>query len=106
MMYGAGLNGIGCAAAGGGLLGSGWMVTGMMGLGLILTVLLIAGIVWLLASQRDRLQQTYAPQLGYAQGSVAPSATGNHPLEIVRARFARGEIDREEYDRLIAALRG
>ena len=59
----------------------------MMGFGLIVPLLLIAVVAYALGW---RLQ---ADQTGQAQISQTP-------LEILKARYARGEISREEYDRM------
>ncbi len=100
MMYGYGLDRL--CADGAGVFGSGWMVTGMMGLGFLL---IVGVIVWALVSQRDRVQHAFvAPPATYGQ-APAPAPRADTAEAIARERFARGEIDREEYDRLMATLR-
>jgi uncharacterized membrane protein len=42
---------------------------------------------------------------GASETTVVPSGT-DPAVEIVRARFSRGEIDRAEYERLVTALLG
>ena len=87
--------------AGTDLLGEGWMVTGMMGFGFLFTILLFGGIAWLLLSQRDRMQMVAA---GYA--APAPTArVTDRAADIVRERYARGEIDTDTYQSLMADLR-
>lgn len=74
---------------------------GMMGgglgmiFGLILWVALTALIVWLLM----RL-------FSNRRGAEHPVARGDSAEEIVRERFARGEIGAEEYQRSLEVLRG
>lgn len=75
----------------GGMVGSGWMPA-MMAInaviGLALTALLVVGVVagirWLMRS-------------GTEQGDGRAS---DHSLAIARERYARGEIEREEFERL------
>jgi putative membrane protein len=59
----------------------------MMGFGLIVPLLLIAVVAYALG------WRLHADQTGQAQISQTP-------LEILKARYARGEISREEYDRM------
>ena len=63
------------------------MMMGMMGLGLILPLLLIAVVAYALG-WRPQFNPT-----GLAQSSETP-------LEILKARYARGEISGEEYDQM------
>ena len=69
------------------------MMMGMMGLGLIVPLLLI-GLVAYALGWRPQSNQT-----GLAQ-------TSETPLEILKARYARGEINREEYDQMHRDLEG
>ena len=69
------------------------MMMGMMGLGLIVPLLLI-GLAAYAFGWRPQFNQT-----GWAQ-------TGQTPLEILKARYARGEISREEYDQTRRDLEG
>lgn len=88
---------------GGGMMGSGIVGPGMMGPGMtpfgwlfmLLVVMLVIGgivalVVWLL-----RQGQPAAP---------AADAGGGRALDILRERYARGEIGREEYERMRADL--
>lgn len=59
----------------------------MMGFGLILTLVIVGGIAYALG-WRPQLDQT---------GRASTSST---PLEILKARYARGEIRREEYEKM------
>jgi uncharacterized membrane protein len=56
----------------------------------VVPVLLVAVVLWLIAKS----------------GSPATAGTGriDEAVEIVRQRFARGEIDAEEYSRLVSGL--
>jgi putative membrane protein len=75
----------------GGMMGGGWMALGawislLLGLGLLALVIIgiVAGIRWLI---RD----------------ATPPALGRDPdraLELLRERYARGEISREEFQRM------
>ena len=67
------------------------MMMGMMGLGLILPLLLI-GVVAYAIGWRPQFNQT---------GSAPTSQT---PLEILKARYVRGEITREQYEAIKADI--
>jgi len=66
--------------------GGGW-------LGTILMIVLVAAVVLVLLALARRLS-----------GDAAPTAGGEDPLDILKARLARGEIDVDEYERLKRAL--
>jgi len=59
----------------------------MMGFGLIVPLLLIAVVAYALGWQ---------PQFNQTK----PTPTGQTPLEILKARYVRGEISREEYEQV------
>ena len=63
----------------------------MMGFGLIIPLLLIGGIAYALG-WRPQFNQT-----GLAQ-------TKQTPLEILKARYVRGEISREQYEAMKADI--
>jgi putative membrane protein len=73
--------------------GSGWGMMGdwglMGGFGLIFWLVIlatiIAGLVWFVRSQQG------------ASGRYLPSEQRSASLQILEERYARGEIDREEY---------
>jgi putative membrane protein len=65
----------------------------MMGFELILLVVLIGGVAYALG---------WRPQIN--QGPPGPNQ--QTPLEILKARYARGEISREEYEQMRLALEG
>ena len=65
----------------------------MMGLGLIVPLLLI-GLVAYALGWRPQLNQNGSAQIGQT------------PLEILKARYARGEISREEYEQMHLDLEG
>ncbi len=73
--------------------GGGWMF-GMGWLFWLLILLVVGGVIWAAAKA--------------ARGGRPPSTTGQHgssPEEVLRQRFARGEIDEEEYRTRLATLR-
>jgi uncharacterized membrane protein len=59
----------------------------MMGFGLIVPLLLIGAIAYALG-WRPQFNQT------------GPAQTGQTPLEILNARYVRGEITRDEYEQV------
>jgi putative membrane protein len=65
--------------------GNGWMMIFGGAFWLVLLVLGVAGAVWFVGASRRR-------------GPDVPMAERNYPaLEILEQRYARGEINREEY---------
>ncbi len=73
-----------------GMMGAGFMI-----LWLIFLVTIIALVVWLLL-------RLFASQ----RGAERQQARGDSTEEILRERFARGEIDAEEYEHSLDVLRG
>lgn len=65
----------------------------MMGFGLILPLLLIGLVVYAI-SQRPQFNQ------------AGPAQTSQTPAEILKARYASGEISREEYEQTRRDLAG
>ena len=65
----------------------------MMGFGLIIPLLLIGGIAYALG-WRPQFNQT------------GPAQTKQTPLELLKERYARGEITREQYDQMRLDLEG
>jgi putative membrane protein len=59
----------------------------MMGFGLILTLVVIGAIAYALG---------WRPQFNQS----GPAKMDQTPLEILKARYARGEISREEYEQM------
>lgn len=59
----------------------------MMGFELILVLVIVGGIAYALG-WRPQLNQT------------GPAQTKQTPLELLKERYARGEISREEYDQM------
>ena len=57
----------------------------MMGFWLIVPLLLIGAVVAFVLGLRPQINQT------------GPAQTGQSPAEILKARYVRGEITREEY---------
>ena len=68
-------------------LGGGWLIGLLVFAGFI--VLIVAGLAWLL--RRD------APRYGGAPVPPPPTARPDAALQILRERFARGEIDEAQY---------
>ncbi|HEX9796300.1 MAG TPA: SHOCT domain-containing protein [Anaerolineales bacterium] len=66
----------------------------MMGFGLILPILLIALLAYALG---------WLPRRP-ANGQGGPQS-GTNAVDILRQRYARGEIDREQFERMVADLR-
>jgi putative membrane protein len=75
-------------------MGWGWHDSMMFGGGFmwLFWVLLIAGVAWLVAA--------LVASRGRARGSTGTSAT-----DIVKERYARGEIDRTEYEQKLQDLK-
>lgn len=69
------------------------MMMGMMGFGLIVLLLLI-GLVAHALGWRPQFNQ------------IGPTPTSETPVDILKARYARGEINREEYERMHQDLEG
>jgi putative membrane protein len=65
----------------------------MMGFGLILPLLLIGALAYALG---------WRPQIN----PTTPPQAERTPLEILKERYARGEISREEYDQMRRDLEG
>ena len=65
----------------------------MMGFGLIIPLLVIGGIAYALG-WRPQVNQT------------GPAQTTQTPIELLKARYARGEISREEYEQVRRELEG
>jgi putative membrane protein len=59
----------------------------MMGFGLLVTLAIVGAIAYALG---------WRPQFTQS----GPGKTGETPLEILKARYARGEISREEYEKM------
>lgn len=84
------------------MMGFGYGMGGWGGLGwigpLLFLVLLVLGIVYLGRALWPARAERAAP------GSGAPLAGEDPALQILRERYARGEIDAEEFERRKAAL--
>jgi len=65
----------------------------MMGFGLIVPLLLIGAVAYALGWQ---------PQFNQTR----PAQTSQTPLEILKARYVRGEISRDEYEQMRRDLEG
>ena len=65
----------------------------MMGFGLIVPLILIGVIAYALG---------WRPQFNH----TSPAQTSQTPVEILKARYVRGEIPREEYEKMRQDLEG
>ena len=65
----------------------------MMGLELILLLVIVGGIAYALG---------WRPQFNQS----GPAQTKQTPLELLKERYARGEITREQYDQMRLDLEG
>jgi putative membrane protein len=86
------INGYDCGGMMGGLSSFGWPMGGFGWLGMIVQLLFWAGILILIAWAIIRIFPT---SRGHNGGSEAHTETAE---EILRQRFARGEIDEKEYE--------
>lgn len=67
----------------------------MMGLGLIWVLLLVGVIAYLMGWRPD-----------FVQGASRYERPGKTPMDVLKERYARGEIDREEYEEKRRDLEG
>jgi len=74
--------------------GMGWI--GMI-VGLVITIAVIVGLVWLIVWAVRRMST------GTSQTGTQITA-GQSAKDIVQARYAKGEINREEYQQLMSDL--
>ena len=83
---------------GGGFGALGWIV---MILNLVITIGLIVGVVLLVVW----LVRRFATSDQRAPSSFGQSGAQATPREILQSRYARGEISRDEYQRMLADIR-
>ena len=79
------------------------MFGGMMWFGLLMMLfglLILVGVILLAAWAIARFTSGDRPQLG------GPANSPDDPLLVLQRRYARGEIDREEYERVRSDLSG
>ena len=67
-----------------------------MGFGLIIAILLVVGLIYLLNDQGQSLNDIFS----------SPAGNGQSALDMAKERYARGEIDKEEYEQLRHDLSG
>ncbi|NOZ26460.1 MAG: SHOCT domain-containing protein [Chloroflexi bacterium] len=76
---------------------------GLGGFGLIfmlfLWVVVIGLVVWLVGGLFPRITNTASPERATSRTSTAET-----PLEVLRRRYARGEISKAEYEQMRQAL--
>ncbi len=94
IMMGPGFFG-GCCGGWGGFGAYGW-------LGLIFNLLIIIAVIWLVVWAIRRLSA--AGGTSARNGSFADGPNGPSPREILQARYARGEITREQYREMLDDL--
>jgi len=82
---------------------AGWLAMGLVVLvPLILIVLGVLLVVWLVNAGRGSATGSG----GFMPPTAGPMTTQRTPLDIARERYARGEITREEFERLKQDLGG
>jgi putative membrane protein len=69
------------------------MMMGMMGFGLLVPLFLIGAVVYAVG---------WRPQVNQA----SPAQTSQTPVEILKERYAGGDISREEYEQIRRDLEG
>jgi len=94
-MFGYGLNSCWGFAGFGGLGWIGWIIN------IVLTIGLLIALVWLVIWAVRRITNN---QGGLMVSSVQSGGPTNY-LEILQTRYARGEISREEYQRMREDIR-
>ena len=70
----------------------GWI--GMI-INLVITIIVVAGIVWLVV---------WLVRKGIPNNPVQSASFNINPREILQARYARGEINREQYQQILEDL--
>ena len=70
----------------------GWI---SMIIGLVFTLLVIVGVIWLVV---------WAVRRAGHNGYTSISSAAQSPKEIAQARYARGEITREQYQQILEDL--
>lgn len=110
MMHGYGIGALGGPPVGG-LIGNGWMVSGVMGLGFLILVGLAIWLAVSLSRQGSVAAGQHAMSVPVAPVAYAPAPPATPPaydpaMAVARERFARGEIDLDAYNAIVTALRG
>jgi putative membrane protein len=76
-----------------------WIIVGLIALALFIALVVVVIVIGVSASKGDRRSPASQP------GQEAAAAPED-PLEILRRRYARGEITREQYQEMREDLRG
>lgn len=75
---------------------------GMLGLGalvmIVFWVLVLGGAVWLVMTLARANQST--AMSNQSQALVSPTAPTQPPLDILKARYAKGEINKEQFEEM------
>jgi putative membrane protein len=74
------------------MMGGGWGIAMMLGMGLLWLLLLaaiVAGVVWVARRVWDRAGETRRTRAG-----------NDTPLDTLRRRYAAGELSRDEFERM------
>lgn len=71
----------------------GWTMGGMWLLSILFWILIIAGVVLIVRWMTER----------YSQGKISAAES---PLDILKKRYARGEIDRETFEKMRRDIEG
>jgi putative membrane protein len=97
LIGGAGMMGFGGFGMGPGMMGGGGMMGGYGGYGYAFDPLgtILSLVFWALIIGGVALLVVYL-----VRNAKVPSASGESPLDIVKARYARGEINKEQLDAL------
>src|SRR5918995_6671791 len=99
---GSGLFGSGSMMGQGGMMGGGWGIFGIIGM--LVPLLFIGGLIAVIVWAVTQLGSGgHAPSGRYAAGSAGIHEQSAE--EIVKQRFARGEIDAKEYEERHRILR-
>ena len=86
LISGCGRYGFGCGEGWGPMMNFGYFGYGGMFMGMLLIVILVAAVIYWLA--REAKSKTNGP------------SSGETPFDILKKRYAKGEITKEEFERM------